>query len=136
MQNRETLNQNPKPNMDAPRDTAGRGEDANEGVESSSAPLMNPGGVPSVPDAVAKTNFTPPKPPAAEEPQKEKEGDEMPDPFDPDRLRLSQDFGANLGVRKVLLTVPVRKPSRECWVRTHPDERYRLNTLLLVFMVY
>ena len=33
------------------------------------------------------------------------------DPFDPERLRLSQDFAATVGVKKALLTVPVRKPS-------------------------
>ncbi len=53
------------------------------------------------------------------------------DPFDPDRLRLSQDFGAAVGVRKLLTTVPVRKPSRERFVRTHPDEAYRLQTAVL-----
>ena len=57
--------------------------------------------------------------------------DETPDPFNPDRLRLSQDFGANLGVRKALLVVPVRKPLKETWVRTHPDEKHRLHTLVL-----
>ena len=53
--------------------------------------------------------------------------DQTPDPFDPESLRISQDFGADLGVRKALLTVPVRKPSKEWWVRTHPDESYRLS---------
>jgi hypothetical protein len=48
------------------------------------------------------------------------------DPFDPEQLRLSQDFGATLGVKKQLITVPVRKPDRQWFVRTHPDEGYRL----------
>jgi len=34
------------------------------------------------------------------------------DPFNPDRLRLSQDFASAVGVRKLLTTVPVRKPSK------------------------
>ena len=54
-----------------------------------------------------------------------------PDPFDPARLRLSQDFAAGLGVKKALLTVPVRKPSKEWWVQTHPDESYRIQTAVL-----
>ena len=54
--------------------------------------------------------------------------EEIPDPFDPERLRLSQDFGANLGVKKVIVTIPVRKPSKEQWVRTHPEEAYQLQT--------
>ena len=52
-------------------------------------------------------------------------------PFDPSRLRLSQDFAANVGVKKALLTVPVRKPDRQWFVRVHPDADYRLQTAIL-----
>lgn len=52
-------------------------------------------------------------------------------PFDPAKLRLSQDFGAELGVKKQLLAVPVKRPSRQDWVRVHPDESYRLPTAVL-----
>src|SRR5262245_31014625 len=41
------------------------------------------------------------------------------DPFDPDRLRLTQDFASQVGVRKLLTTVPVRKPDKTWWVRTY-----------------
>ena len=51
--------------------------------------------------------------------------------FDPARLRLSQDFGAAVGVKKALLTVPVRKPSKEWFVQTHPSEDYRIQTAVL-----
>ena len=54
-----------------------------------------------------------------------------PDPFDPAALRLSQDFAASVGVRKVLLSVPVRKPDKSWWVRVHPDEGYRLPTTVI-----
>lgn len=57
--------------------------------------------------------------------------DAAPDPFDPKRLRLSQDFAADLGVKRALLTVPVRKPAKEWWVRVHPGEQYRLQTAVL-----
>jgi len=53
------------------------------------------------------------------------------DPFDPSRLRLSQNFAESAGVKKALLTVPVRKPGRQDFVRTHPDESYRLETAVL-----
>jgi hypothetical protein len=53
------------------------------------------------------------------------------DPFDLAYLRLSQDFAAAVGVKKVLTTVPVRRPSPEWFVRTHPDPAYRLPTVLL-----
>ncbi len=54
-----------------------------------------------------------------------------PDPFDPAALRLSQNFAADCGVKKLLLTVPVKKPPKEWFVRVHPDEAYRLNVALL-----
>jgi hypothetical protein len=54
-----------------------------------------------------------------------------PDPFDPSRLRLSQGFSAALGVKKLLTTVPVRKPSKEWFVRCHPDPAYRIETCVI-----
>jgi hypothetical protein len=54
-----------------------------------------------------------------------------PDPFDPAALRLSQDFGATLGVKKVLTNVPVRKPNRAEFVRVRPGEEWRLETAAL-----
>ena len=57
--------------------------------------------------------------------------DEAPDPFDPARLRLSQDQAAGLGVKKQLLTIPVKKPSKERWVRVHPDESHRVQTAVI-----
>ena len=49
-----------------------------------------------------------------------------PNPFDPAALRLSQSFADTVGVKKLLTTVPVRKPSRQDFVRVHPDPSYRL----------
>jgi hypothetical protein len=54
-----------------------------------------------------------------------------PDPFDPASLRLTQDLGAGLGVKKFLLSVPVRKPANSWWVRVHPSEDYRLQTAVI-----
>src|SRR5262249_49685572 len=54
-----------------------------------------------------------------------------PDPFDPAKLRLTQDFTAAAGVKKVLTTVPVRKPPKEAYVRTHPGEDFRMEAALL-----
>ncbi len=51
--------------------------------------------------------------------------------FDPSRLRLSQDFNASIGVKKALLTVPCRKPSKEAFIQTHPSEEYRVQTAVL-----
>jgi len=55
----------------------------------------------------------------------------IPDPFDLSRLRLSQDFQTAAGVKKVLATVPVRKPSKEWWIKTHHDPAYRLDTCVI-----
>ncbi len=54
-----------------------------------------------------------------------------PDPFDPEGLRLSQDFSDSLGIKKELLTVPVRRPAKEWWVRSHPSAEYRLETAVI-----
>jgi hypothetical protein len=53
-----------------------------------------------------------------------------PDPFDPAALRLDQSF-AGAGVKKLLTTVPVRRPGRQDFVRVHPDEAYRLTTAIV-----
>jgi hypothetical protein len=54
-----------------------------------------------------------------------------PDPFDPAGLRLPPDGTAALGVKKALLSVPVRKPAKEWFVRVHPEEDYRLQTCVI-----
>lgn len=48
-----------------------------------------------------------------------------PDPFNVDDLKLGQDFEAAAGVRKLLTTVPVRKPHKQEWIRVRPEEDYR-----------
>ena len=51
----------------------------------------------------------------------------IPDPFgDLSALRLDQSYAETAGVKKLLTTVPVRKPSRQDFVRVHPDPAYRL----------
>src|SRR5262249_27616713 len=52
---------------------------------------------------------------------------ELSDPFDLNNLRLSQSFTETAGVKKLLRTVPVRKPSPQDFVRVHPDDCYRAN---------
>jgi hypothetical protein len=50
-----------------------------------------------------------------------------PDPFDLESLRLAQNFNDTAGVKKLLRTVPVRKPGRQDFIRVHPDAAYREN---------
>src|SRR5262249_48809928 len=47
------------------------------------------------------------------------------DPFAPENLRLSQSFSETMAVRKVLTTVPVRKPNAQDFVRVHPSPEFR-----------
>lgn len=52
-------------------------------------------------------------------------------PFDPARLRLSQNFGETVGVKKAFTTVPVRKPGKAEFVRVHPGAEMRLETIVI-----
>lgn len=63
--------------------------------------------------------------------QERTQADNPPDPFDPASLRLDQNFGASIGVKKLITVVPVRKPAKESWVQTHPDPAYRIETAVL-----
>jgi hypothetical protein len=54
-----------------------------------------------------------------------------PDPFDPENLRLDQSFVETSGVKKLLTTVPVRKPNNQDFVRVHSDEAYRLTSAII-----
>lgn len=55
-----------------------------------------------------------------------------PDPFDPASLRLDQNFAETAGVKKLLTTVPVRKPNRQDFVRVHPDADFRLTPAAII----
>jgi hypothetical protein len=46
-------------------------------------------------------------------------------------LRLSQNFGQSLGVKKPLLTIPVRKTAKEWFIRTSPNLRIETYVLEL-----
>jgi hypothetical protein len=50
-----------------------------------------------------------------------------PDPFDIASLRLNPSFVETAGVKKLLTTIPVRKPSPQDFVRVHPAPEYREN---------
>jgi hypothetical protein len=54
------------------------------------------------------------------------------DPFDPASLRLDQSYADTVGVKKLLTTVPVRKPNRQDFVRVHPDKLYRLTPAAII----
>src|SRR6516165_10147802 len=57
---------------------------------------------------------------------KEKPQLESVDPFaDLSKLRLSQAFTESVGTKKLLTTVPVRKPGKQEFVRVRPEPEYR-----------
>ena len=47
-----------------------------------------------------------------------------PDPFDAKALRLPPAFVHNAGIRKVISTIPARKPHGQEWIRVHPGEGF------------
>lgn len=51
--------------------------------------------------------------------------------FNIEHFRLSQSFEDHAGGEKPLTTIPVRKPSKETFFRTHPDTAYRFQAVLL-----
>jgi len=56
---------------------------------------------------------------------------EPPNPFDPSTLHLGADYANGIGVKKVISTVPVRKPSKSEWFQVRPGPAWRLQTAIL-----
>ncbi len=54
-------------------------------------------------------------------------------PFAPENLRMSQTFGTELGVEKLLSHISVRKPHKQEFLRVHKSEGHRLDTAVLEF---
>ena len=54
-----------------------------------------------------------------------------PDPFDIASLRLNASFLETAGVKKLLTTVPARRPSPQDFVRVHPAPEYRENFAMI-----
>lgn len=64
----------------------------------------------------------------------EGEGDgdgDGPNPFDPRKLRIGQRFGEGQDVRRIIVSVPVRRPNRQEFIRTHPDPAMSLEAAVL-----
>src|SRR5262245_42915441 len=47
------------------------------------------------------------------------------DPYDVEKLRVKQDYLESTNVKKLLTTVPIRKPPPQDFIRVHPDPKYR-----------
>ena len=57
--------------------------------------------------------------------------DESESDFDLESIRLPQHYSEQIGVKKLLTTVPVRKPNRTQFFQTHPE--YRMDVKLLKY---
>ena len=53
------------------------------------------------------------------------------DLFNPEKLRVNGNHLNGVGVEKMLTAVPVRRPSKQSFIRVHPNGEYRLDTVLL-----
>ena len=56
---------------------------------------------------------------------------EVDDPFDLSKLRLAANFNEVAGVKKLLRTVPIRRPSKQDFVRVHGDAAFRENFAMI-----
>jgi hypothetical protein len=61
----------------------------------------------------------------ADKPKLKPLDDAASDPFDLTNLRLDQSFVESAGVKKLLTTIPVRKPNPQDFVRVNPSSEYR-----------
>jgi hypothetical protein len=53
-------------------------------------------------------------------------------PFDPAALRIDPASGVGSGVKKVFVNIPVRKPDRQEFFRTHHGQEYHMTAAVLV----
>lgn len=51
--------------------------------------------------------------------------------FDLEKYKLSQNFSEQIGVKKELLTIPVRKPNRQDFIMVNPDPNYQNQVAVL-----
>jgi hypothetical protein len=51
--------------------------------------------------------------------------------FDLLSLRMTQDFGSMVGVKKVITTIPVHKPHKQDFVRIRPGDDYQISTAVI-----
>jgi hypothetical protein len=56
---------------------------------------------------------------------------ESPNPFDPAKYRIDPSSVGNVGIKKQITTIPIRKPGPQTFVRVHPDPAYRLDAYVI-----
>jgi hypothetical protein len=53
------------------------------------------------------------------------------DPFNPENLRIDLNISEGVGVKKAIITIPVRKPNGQEYIRVHTGPAYRLPVALI-----
>ena len=61
------------------------------------------------------------------------ETDKTVDPFDPAQFAASSVLQGNMGVEKMMVTCPVRKPGKQEFIRVNPDAAYSLKAHIIEF---
>jgi hypothetical protein len=56
-----------------------------------------------------------------------------PDPFDPARFRIRQDFANTAAVKSELTEIAVGKPGKQEFIRVHPSPDYRLDAAIVEY---
>src|SRR5260370_14134004 len=54
-----------------------------------------------------------------------------PKPFAPENLRIDLSFAEGVGVKKAIITIPVRKPNGQDFIRVHPSPDFRLAVAII-----
>jgi hypothetical protein len=85
---------------------------------------------PALVDPTVELGGDPAAKPAAEPAQKTEKVGPAEDGFNLENLRLDQSF-IETSVKKLLLTVPVKRPSNQDFIRVHPDPAYRANLAIV-----
>jgi hypothetical protein len=63
----------------------------------------------------------------------EQPGGANPDPFDPGRFRIRQDFHNTGAVKRELTEITVGKPGKQEFIRVHPSPDYRLDAAIVEY---
>lgn len=51
--------------------------------------------------------------------------------IDISKLKISQDFASQTGIKKAIITIPIRKPNPQTFVRVRPESEFRLQTAII-----
>jgi hypothetical protein len=74
---------------------------------------------------------SPPEPKTKTDAPPDEANEQAFNPFAPDNLRIDLNLAEGIGVKKAIITVPVRKPNGQDFVRVHPEPEFRLPVAII-----